>query len=81
MAEPIQLTLGDDSIIVGQTLEEAERKLAALKKKAPNLETQIIDCATEETPSVRQKREQTEMSGINYGSMDRTRKKLRQTGS
>jgi len=41
MSEPIKLTLGDGSIIVGQTLEEAERKLAALKKQTPRLETQI----------------------------------------
>jgi len=45
MAEPIKLTLGDGSIIVGQTLEEAEKKLAALKKQAPSLDTQIIDAA------------------------------------
>jgi len=45
MAEPIKLTLGDGSIIVGRTLEEAERKLAAIKKQTPRIETQIIDSA------------------------------------
>jgi len=33
MTEPIKLTLGDGSEIVGGTLEEAEEKLAALKKQ------------------------------------------------
>jgi len=50
MPEPIKLTLGDGSIIVGQTLEEAERKLAALKKQTPRLETQIIDARLRRLP-------------------------------
>jgi len=35
MAELIKLTLGDGSIVVGGTLEEAEEKLAALKNQQP----------------------------------------------
>ena len=45
MTEQIKLTLGDGSIIVGGTLEEAEEKLAALKNQQPEAIQRLLQAA------------------------------------
>jgi len=45
MTEPIKLTLGDGSEIVGGTLEEAEEKLAALKNQEREVVQRLLQAA------------------------------------